>query len=57
MNRAEYEYARQLVRCNGWYALRWLPPHVAEPMARLRAIQQSYDRLAYNASGWRPEPC
>lgn len=50
MNRKEYRKARQLIRENGYYALRWMNQSTAETMVTLRDINNQSDHLAERAS-------
>ena len=50
MNRNEYRKARQLIRENGYYALRWMNQRAAETMTTLRDINNQSDPLAERAS-------
>lgn len=47
MTRYEYREARRLIRDNGFQAMKWLAPHVADAMDSLRF--QMKDRLAERA--------
>lgn len=50
INRKQYRKARQIIRENGYYGLRWLTKEAAEVMDQLRTIQDSADHLAERAS-------
>ena len=45
MNREQYQYARRLIRANGYYALRWLRMSHASIMLQLK--NQREDQLKY----------
>ena len=55
MNRNEYKVARQIIRENGYYALRWLTKESAEVMDSLRNIKAATDPLAERA--WFADWC
>lgn len=50
INKLEYRKARQLVRENGYCALRWLSQSAREVMESLRDINNQSDHLAERAS-------
>ena len=56
MNRREYKAARELIRANGRYALRWLEPKAAKEMGALLDVQKQLDQLAERVWWYRQTP-
>lgn len=54
MNREQYQYARRLIRANGYYALRWLRMSHASIMLQLKnqGRDKLADRMRYNEAEW-----